>query len=207
MGATQEFTSGYGRGLTVAAAATGVVTLGAVAVQDGAREALRLLPLVALVVLAVWALLWRPAVEVSDGELVVRNVLSTVRVPWPTYRGVTRGWSLVVHTTDGDVQVAVAPRGSAAAGALRRRGADDDVAPTGGPPAGDRPVRSYRPTAETVGDAIEARHDALVRAGYLDGAERARTEHGLRPTRRVHVLGLGAAVVLAAAGVAVLVTG
>lgn len=206
MGATQEFTSGYGRGLTVAAAVTGVVALGAVAAQDGAGEALRVLPVVALVVLVVWALFWRPGVEVADGEIVVRNVLSTVRVPWPTYRGVTRGWSLVVHTTEGDVQVAAAPRSSATARLVRRRGADED-APVGTPPAGDRTVRSYRATAEAVGDAVEARHDALVRAGYLDGAERARTEHGLRTTRRVHVAGIGAAAVLTAAAVAVLVTG
>ncbi|MFC8193099.1 hypothetical protein ACFUMH_15690 [Cellulomonas sp. NPDC057328] len=206
MGATQEFTSGYGRGLTVAAGATGAVALGAVALQDGAGEALRVLPVVALVVLVVWALFWRPGVEVADGELVVRNVLSTVRVPWPTYRGVTRGWSLVVHTTEGDVQVFAAPRSSATARAVRRRRADDDR-PTGTVPAGDRPVRSYGATAETVGDAVEARHDALVRAGHLDGAERLRTEHGLRPTRQLHVAGVGAAALLAAAAVAVLVTG
>ncbi|QGQ20083.1 hypothetical protein GC089_13790 [Cellulomonas sp. JZ18] len=203
MGATQEFTSGYGRGLTVAAAAAGAAALVAVAAQDGAVAALRVLPLVALVVLVVWALFWRPGVEVADGEVVVRNVLSTVHVPWPTYRGVTRGWSLVLHTTDGDVQVFAAPRSSATAQWVRRGRDDDGVRPV---PADGRPVRSLHATAESVGDAVEARHDALVRAGHLDGAERLRTEHGLRPVRRVHVAGIATAVALAAAAVAVLVT-
>lgn len=205
MGATQEFTSGYGRGLTVAAAVIGLVALGAVAEQDGPGQALRALPLVALLVLVVWAMFWRPGVEVSDGEVVVRNVLSTVRVPWPTYRDVDYGWSLVVRTTDGDVTAFAAPRGSGTARVLRAgRGTDPQVRST--VPAPGRRVRSLRATAESVGAAVEARHDALVAAGHLDGAERVRREQGLRVERRWHVTTTGAAVVLTGLAVAVLAT-
>lgn len=202
MGATQEFTSGYGRGLTLAAAAIGLVAVVSVMVQDGAAEALRALPLAALVAVAVGALFWRPGVEVSDGEVVVRNVLRTVRVPWPTYREVEYGWSLVVRTTDGDVTVFAAPRASATARRLRRGGAPT---PAVVPPPG-RTVRSLQATAESVGAAIEARHDALVRAGHLDGAQRVRVEQGLRTTQHVHVVTIGAVVVLAALSAAVLAT-
>jgi len=206
VGATQEFTSGYGRGLTAAAAAIGLIALVSVTLQDGAGEALRALPLVGLLVLVVWALFWRPGVEVSDGEVVVRNVLSTVRVPWPTYRDVGYGWSLVVRTTDGDVTVFAAPRASSTARLLRAgRGADPQPG-AAAVPADGRPVRSLRATAQSVGAAIEARHDALVRAGHLDGAQRIRVEQGLRTTRRAHVVTIGAAAVLAALSVAVLVT-
>ncbi len=204
MGATQEFTSGYGRGLTAAAAAIGLIALAAVTVDDGALEALRVVPLVGLVVVVVWAMFWRPGVEVSDGEVVVRNVLSTVRIPWPTYRGVEYGWSLVVRTTDGDVTVFAAPRASSTARLVRR--GRDAAGSTVVPPAG-APVRSLQATAQSVGAAIEARHDALVGAGYLDGAERVRVDQGLRPARQVHVATVGAVVVLAALAVAVLVTG
>lgn len=202
VGATQEFTSGYGRGLTVAAAAIGLVAVVSVLVEDGAGEALRALPLVGLVVVVVGALFWRPGVEVSDGEVVVRNVLRTVRVPWPTYREVEYGWSLVVRTTDGDVTVFAAPRASATARRLRR--SEPETLATVPPPG--RTVRSLQSTAESVGAAIEARHDALVRAGHLDGADRARVEQGLRPTHHVHVVTTGAVAVLAALAVAVLVT-
>lgn len=202
MGATQEFTSGYGRGLTLAAAAIGLVAVVSVMVQDGAAEALRALPLAALVAVVVGALFWRPGVEVSDGEVVVRNVLRTVRVPWPTYREVEYGWSLVVRTTDGDVTVFAAPRASATARRLRR---GDVPAPAVVPPPG-RTVRSLQATAESVGAAIEARHDALVRAGHLDGAQRVRVEQGLRTTQHVHVVTIGAVVVLAALSAAVLAT-
>lgn len=202
MGATQEFTSGYGRGLTAAAAVVALVAVVAVVVEDGAGEALRALPLAALVVAVVGALFWAPGVEVSDGEVVVRNVLRTVRVPWPTFREVEYGWSLVVRTTDGDVTVFAAPRESATARRLRRGGA---AAPAELPREGT--VRSLRATAEAVGAAIEARHDALVRAGHLDGARRVAAAQGLTPTRRLHVMTIGTVAVLAALSVAVLVTG
>lgn len=203
VGATQEFTSGYGRVLTAAAAAIGLVAVVSVMVQDGAAEALRALPLAALLVVVVGALFWRPGVEVSDGEVVVRNVLSTVHVPWPTYRDVEYGWSLVVRTTDGDVTVFAAPRASATARRLRR-GDGNRPAPAVPPPG--RRVRSLQPTAESVGAAIEARHDALVAAGHLDGAERVRVEQGLTTTRHLHVATIGVAVVLTALSAAVLVT-
>jgi len=204
VGATQEFTSGYGRGLTVAGAAIGLLALGSVTMQDGAGEALRALPPVALVVAVVWAMFWRPGVEVSDGEVVVRNVLSTVRIPWPTYRDVDYGWSLVVRTTDGDVTAFAAPRASSTARRLRRGETRDPRAAATVPPDG-RTVRSLQPTAESVGAAIEARHDALVRAGYLDGAQRVRVEQGLTITRQVHVGTVAAVGVLAALTAVVLV--
>ncbi|UZN04380.1 hypothetical protein [Cellulomonas sp. S1-8] len=205
MGATQEFTSGYGRGLTAAAAAIGLIALVAVTVQDGPGEALRALPLVCLVVVVVGALFWVPGVEVSDGEVVVRNVLSTVRIPWPTYREVEYGWSLVVRTADGDVTAFAAPRASSTARMLRAGRSDDPDAPTTVPPDGPV-VRSLRATAESVGAAIEARHDALVRAGHLDGAERVRVELGLTTTRRVHVATAAAVVALVALSGVVLAT-
>ena len=204
MGATQEFTSGYGRVLTVAAGAIGLVAVLSVVLEDGAAQALRALPLAALVAVVVWALFWRPGVEVSDGEVVVRNVLSTVRVPWPTYRDVEYGWSLVLRTTDGDVTVFAAPRASGTARRLRRGATEDGhgaEVPAPGPT-----VRSLQATAQSVGAAVEARHDALVRAGHLDGAQHVRVEQGLRPARRVHAATIGAVVLLTALSVAVLAT-
>ena len=109
MGGTSTFASTYGRWLTGAAAAAAVVALISVAVVDGVAESLTLVPLFGLVVLLVWALFWNPAVEVSDGEIVVRNVLATVRIPWPAYRGITVRYSLVVHTTGADVTAWAAP--------------------------------------------------------------------------------------------------
>jgi hypothetical protein len=193
MGATQEFSSSYGRWLTGGTAAAAVIALVSVLFADGPREALLLLPLMGLVVLLVWALFWRPAVEVSDGEVVVRNVLATVRIPWPTYRGVTVKYSLVVHSTGADVTAWAAPRSSGTVQRMRRRR----------PPEGPLGAGRHNGNAERVADAIVERQAALKDAGYLDDAEAA-VAAGVAPERRWHWLLIGSVLVLAAASAALL---
>lgn len=196
---TLTFSSGYGRVLTIAA---GVVALGAVVAvwaQDGLGEVLRALPLAGGVALAVWALFWRPAVVVSDGGVLIRNPFRSTHVPWPTYRGLTVQWSLVVHTTDGDVTAWAAPRSSGTAARMRRSG-DDPVVAT---PTQDARLPA---TAEDVAAAIDARHRELTEAGFLRDAERARTAAGIRPERHWHLATIAALLALTAAAVAVLAT-
>ena len=199
---TLEFSSSYGRALTVAA---GVVALGAVVavgVQDGLDEVVRALPLAGAVVLGVWALFWRPAVVVSDGGVLVRNPLRSTHVPWPTYTGLTVQWSLVVHTTDGDVTAWAAPRSSGTASRMRRStgSSDDDVVATS-----TKDARLHA-TAEDVAAAIGDRHRALADAGFLRDAERARTAAGIRPERHWHVATVVALLALVGTSVAVLAT-
>jgi hypothetical protein len=193
MGGTQEFTSTYGRWLTGAAALTAVIALVSVFFVDGVEDCLRLVPLMALIVLVVWALFWNPAVEVSDGEIVVRNVLATDRVPWPAYRGVTVKYSLLVHTTKADVTVWVAPRSSGTAQRLRRRR----------PPEGPLGPGRHNANAERVADAIVDRQAALKEAGFLDGAEAA-VAAGIAPQRRWHWPLIAGALVLAAGSLVLL---
>ena len=190
---TLEFSSRYGRALTVAAGVVALVAVVAVGVQDGLGEVVRALPLAGVVVLLVWALFWRPAVEVSDGEVVVRNVLATVRIPWPAYRGVTVKYSLVVHSTGADVTAWAAPRSSGTAQRMRRRR----------PPEGPLGPGRHNANAERVADAIVERQAALKDAGYLDGAEAALAA-GVAPQRRWHWPLIGSVLVLAAAAAALL---
>ena len=196
---TLEFSSGYGRVLTVAAGVVALAALVSVAVQDGLGEVVRALPLAGVIVLAVWVLFWRPAVVVSDGGVLVRNPLRSTHVPWPTYRGLTVQWSLVLHTTEHDVTAWSAPRASGTAARMRRGRGDDHVvtATTDARLSG---------TAEDVAAAIGDRHRALVDAGFLRDAEQARVAGGIRPARRWHVATIAALVVLTAASAAVLAT-
>lgn len=193
MGATQEFSSTYGRWLTGGAALAAVIALVSVLAADGVSESLQLVPLMALVVLVVWALFWRPAVVVSDGEVVVRNVLATVRIPWPAYRGVTVKYSLVVHTTGADVTAWAAPRSSGTAQRMRRR------RPTEGPLGPGR----HNANADRVADAIVERQAALKDAGFLKDAEAA-VAAGVVPQRRWHWALVGGVLVLAVASFALL---
>ncbi|WP_456787856.1 PH domain-containing protein [Cellulomonas sp. P5_C5] len=195
---TLEFSSRYGRALTVAAGVVGLVAVVAVALQDGLGEVVRALPLAGAIVLAVWALFWRPVVVVSDGGVLVRNPLRSTHVPWPTYRGLTVQWSLVLHTTDGDVTAWAAPRSSGTAARMHRSAEDVVVAPT-------KDAR-LPGTAEDVAAAIGDRHRALADAGFLRDAEQARTAGGIRPERHWHVATIAALVLLTAAAAAVLAT-
>ena len=196
---TLEFSSGYGRVLTVAAGVVALAALVSVAVQDGLGEVVRALPLAGVIVLAVWVLFWRPAVVVSDGGVLVRNPLRSTHVPWPTYRGLTVQWSLVLHTTEHDVTAWAAPRASGTAARMRRGRGDDHVvtATTDARLSG---------TAEDVAAAIGDRHRALVDAGFLRDAEQARVAGGIRPDRRWHVATIAALLVLVVASAAVLAT-
>jgi PH (Pleckstrin Homology) domain-containing protein len=196
MGATQEFTSTYGRWLTGAAALAGVIALVSVLAADGVRDALLLVPVMGLVVAVVWALFWRPAVEVSDGEVVVRNVLATVRIPWPAYRGVSVKYSLVVHSTGPDVTAWAAPRSSGTAQRLRRRR----------PPQGPLGAGRHNANAERVSDAIVERQSALKDAGYLVAAEAA-VAAGVGPRRRWHWATIAGVVLLTAASAVALRAG
>jgi hypothetical protein len=198
VGPTRIFRSLYGRVLTVLVGAIGllvVVTLGA---TQGVVATVTTLPVAGLLVLAAWAVFWRPEVEVSDGEVVVRNVLRTTRAPWPTVRAARTDWSLVLETTEGEVSAWAAPRASGTAQRMSRR-RDRDVR---GTPAGDpgTVVREHA-TAEAVAEAIDQRQTALLEAGHLRGAGAAVRSGQVRPTTTWNVGTIGSALLLVAAAV------
>ena len=189
MGAARVFRSMPGRVLTVATAVAGLVCLVAMAVGGGS-ELLRFGAVPLLVVLLVWAMFWRPRVEVSDGGIELRNVLRTVHVPWPAYRGADTRLALKIETTGGDYTAWATP---ARSGAPARR----DLA---------TPVDARRTAGGASADAaaleIAARHEALRKAGHLD---RVPVQGAPVPTVRWHwdvVAGCAVLSVLVALGAA-----
>ncbi len=163
MSPARVFASTSGRVLTVLAAAAALAALVGSAASGGIGELPRFgaIPLLGLVV--VWALFWYPQVEVSDGEIVLRGVLRTVRVPWPTFRGADTRLSLTIETTDGTFTAWATPARSG----LAARG---DTAVARGPRL--MPERHGRSeagghTADVVALEIAARHENLTRSGCL----------------------------------------
>jgi hypothetical protein len=67
-------------------------------VASDAGETLRWLPLLALLAALVYALFWRPAVEVDDEAVSLRNLVHDVRVPWARLEAVDTRYSLTLHT-------------------------------------------------------------------------------------------------------------
>ncbi|QJW37328.1 PH domain-containing protein [Cellulosimicrobium protaetiae] len=192
MGPTLVFRSTYGRVLTLATGAV-AVALGVSTALTGDVGALvgALVP-AALVTYLVWMLFWRPAVEVSDGGVEVRNVTRTVHVPWTAYEGVEARYSLEVRHTGGTVTAWAAPRSSGSARWLRRsrrRPVDRERVVTGA-------------NAETVAEAVAQRHGLLAAAGHLDravpGAPGARTTWHVVQLAVLGALAVGTVVVLTA---------
>jgi len=154
MDAARVFRSMPGRVLTVVTAVAGLACLVAMA-AGGSTELLRYGAVPLLVVLVVWAAFWRPQVEVSDGGIELRNVLRTVHVPWPAYRGADTRLALTIETTAGDYTAWATPTRS---GPAARR----DLA------RGAEARRATGATADAAALEIAARHAALREAGHLD---------------------------------------
>ena len=86
-----------------ASVALAALALAYFAATGGLREVVRSGPLAILFATAMWVSFELPRVTVSDGGVTVRNVWRTIHVPWPTFRGLDSTWSLVLHTSEGDV--------------------------------------------------------------------------------------------------------
>ncbi|MEJ5915685.1 hypothetical protein [Pseudokineococcus sp. 1T1Z-3] len=82
----------------------------------------------ALVGVLAWALFWRPSVEVNPAEVVITDILRTVRIPWVTVTALDSRWSFSVETTHGTFAAWAAPGHSGMGSRLRpprrRRGTD-----------------------------------------------------------------------------------
>src|SRR5690606_22046558 len=88
-----EFRGRFGSALTWAVAALCAVAL-ALTVAEDPRQALRLAPVLAMVVVGVRLLYARPAVVVHDGGVELRNVTRTVHLAWPAIQRVDTKYAL-----------------------------------------------------------------------------------------------------------------
>jgi hypothetical protein len=141
MGTTVLLRSRSARALAVATVAVALVGLVS-ALVDGLDVVLDYgAPLLAIGLLG-WAAFWMPYVEISDGEVVVRNTLRTVHVPWPAIESVEGRYGLRLVTAYGSVTAWAA---SAPGGRQRARVEQSESAAL-----------------------VEARLAELRAAGYLD---------------------------------------
>jgi hypothetical protein len=69
----------------------------------------------------VWALYWRPSIEVGEGGIRVVNVARTIEIPWPHLTAIDTVWSLALVTTAGKFSVWAAPAPSAVASMRQAR--------------------------------------------------------------------------------------
>ena len=114
--AAARFRPAFGRVLSiviVAIAASGLV--GLVAANDWGGLGRYSWGLVLLAVLAV-ALFFLPYLDVAENEITVRNVLTTVHIPWQSIERIDTKYALTLYTSHGTVAVWASPAPSRYAG-------------------------------------------------------------------------------------------
>lgn len=119
MGPTLTFRTTFSRVIAGVVVAVCVLALVLLAVSGDPASLLHSGGVFALVGVGAWALFWQPLVEVSDGEIVMVNVLRTVHIPWPSVTALDSRWSFSVETTAGTYHAWAAPGSSGMAARWR----------------------------------------------------------------------------------------
>lgn len=143
--------------------------------------------LVLLAAVAV-ALYWLPSLRVEEHEVTVRNVFSTVHIPWPAIQRIDTKWALSLHTTQGTVDAWASPAPNRYASQSATR-ASARIAHEG---SGffPRPGDLLETESGAAAHVIRRRWDDLRESGMLDaGAEPGSVRRNIH-WRTIAVLGV-----------------
>lgn len=112
----------FGRILTVVVVVIVAAALGSLLLAGG-TTALRTAWLPLLLAYTAWLTLWRPHVVIASDGVTLRNVFSTIHVPWPAIERIDTKWALTLHTRRGRHVAWAAP--APGRHSIGRLGADD----------------------------------------------------------------------------------
>ncbi|MDP9418105.1 MAG: PH domain-containing protein [Actinomycetota bacterium] len=96
----RTFRPAAARVLSIAWFALAVVLAADILVRGEGKAARVTLGAVALITVVVYGVAFRPAVEVDDDGVTLRNVVRDVTVPWSRVTDISARWALGVHTAD-----------------------------------------------------------------------------------------------------------
>ncbi|WGW10575.1 PH domain-containing protein [Saxibacter everestensis] len=161
MNPSNAFRPRFGQVLTIVMGLIAVISIAGMLGTTGISGFAQFGGLPLLLAALVWAVFYKPRLEVSDGELVIVNPLRTVHLVWPSIKGFETNWGMTVLSAYGKFTAWSVPapsRGFARPGRIgwgveSRSNAADDVA--------------GRVASPAVQEAL-ARWEALKAAGYLD---------------------------------------
>lgn len=157
-------------------------SLAATAWRDPA-DGLRWLPVVALAASVVYALFWRPSVEVDDDAVTVRNVVRDVRVPWSRLDAIDTRYALSLHA-EGRRYTAWAAPAPGRSQALRQTRRDAEALAALGTDLQHGLRSSATPNSDSGGAAL------LVRARWEQAAPHAGAPSRDGPRVRVRLAGV-----------------
>jgi hypothetical protein len=95
--------------LSVATAVIAALGLAGFVVAGDWNGLLRYGWVLVLIGVAAFAMFWLPSVSVAEHEVTVRNVFTTVHVPWPTIQNVDTKYALTLYTSEGKVTAWASP--------------------------------------------------------------------------------------------------
>ncbi|CAN5282339.1 hypothetical protein BH11ACT4_BH11ACT4_20410 [soil metagenome] len=164
--APASFRPAFGRVLSVVVAAISVAGLaGFVATGDWAGLVHYGWGLVLLAVAGV-ALFWLPRLDVAEHEVTVRNVFSTVHVPWPAIERIDTKYALTLYTPRGKVTAWASPAPNRYAGQVAPSG--DSRLPGAGLGGSIRPGDLMNTASGAAAYVIRSHWDRLRDDGHLD---------------------------------------
>lgn len=99
----------FGRVLSVVTAAIAGLGLVGVIVSGDMTSLVRYGWIMLLIGALAFALFWFPRVDVAEHEVTVRNVFSTIHVPWPAIQNVDTKYALTLYTSEGKVTAWASP--------------------------------------------------------------------------------------------------
>ncbi|NTW42489.1 MAG: PH domain-containing protein [Cellulomonadaceae bacterium] len=183
----------FGRVLTVGTGLLSVAALVSAAVSDPVA-ALRLLPGLKLVAVAVWAVFGMPAVVVNDGGVVIRNVWRTIELPWPSIQQIDTKYALTLVTAYGVFAAWAAPAPSRVQAMSAGRDALAHLPESRYAMGGVRPGDLLGTPSGDAASYVRRRWEELRDAGHLDDP---RLEQA-RPSTRWHLATIVSTAALAA---------
>ena len=111
-----------------------------------------------------WLVFWRPYVQLSDGEIVMVNLLRSHRIPWVRVTEIDSRWAFTVRTSEGAYSAWAVPGSSGMAARARpTRRRDRGTSPD---PDTERRLSGGH-DADAVALAAAERMARLREAGYL----------------------------------------
>ncbi len=168
--ATTTFRSTFGRVLSVIVALIAATGLVGFVVAGDLIGLLRFGWSLLLLAAVALALYWLPRLTLSEDEITVVNVFSTVHVPWRALQRVDTKYALTLHTTDGVVTVWASP----APNRYATQGSSRASARIAGDAAGTspRPGDLLETQSGAAAYLIRRHWDDLREDGMLDGVAR-----------------------------------
>ena len=122
-----------------------------------------------LIVATTFAMFWFPRIDIEEHEITVKNVLSTVHVPWPAIERIDTKYALTLYTPKGKVTAWASPAPNRYATTRMTRGDVSALSESAyGPGRSVRPGDSLASESGAAAQIIRSHWERLRDDGLLD---------------------------------------